>query len=172
MESKHLAYMMMLQVCLIYFLLESASAMGAPVELDLKSTTVSTLQAHSGQRVILSGYFVQEFEVSALFPRVLKPRDYEIDRAVWVSLAANEPHNFLGLPFRGMLKVEGRLEAEKDRQYGHLGGYPAELIDAKITGISPRQVVVGIIIFAAASFSTLIVRWGLKRRKRKMQQAP
>ncbi len=139
-----------------------ASADSALPRLRLESESLSSLQSHSGQRVILTGYFRGDFEASDLFPTKDQARgtaQLSFDRTVWVDFAKDEDWKFFGLPFSGTLEIEGVLKAEPGGRYGHLGGFDAELTDSRIRGLLPRQIGVFSILFvASASVIAGIVR--------------
>ncbi len=134
------------RIWLLFLLMQLSCAAAAVPRLQLDSPTVSTLQAHSGQRVVLTGYFHYGFESSTLLPAKQKPEEFNFDQAVWVELADGQERRFIGLPFDGSIKVEGVLNAVPGQGYGHLGGFHAELKDARIEGVISRDlwIIVGI----------------------------
>lgn len=147
-----------LQMALLVFAFLSrapfASADPTLPRLRLEAESLSSLQSHSGQRVILIGYFKSDFEVSDLFPTKDQTREmgkHYFDRTVWVGFAKDEDWKFFGLPFSGPLEIEGVLKAEPGGQYGHLGGCDAELTDSRIRGLLPRQFGVFSILFVASA---------------------
>lgn len=163
--------MRILQVFALLFLLPPcSSATVATPRLRLDSTSLSALQSHSGQRVVLIGYFDYGFEGSALLPTKQRQEELDYSRAVWVEFADNEGMKFLGFPFHGSLKVDGLLEAKAGERYGHLGAFDVKLKDARIEGILFRNV--GVLIVIPTLISMIVFFVKRRRRIRARREKP
>jgi hypothetical protein len=157
-----------LLICALLFLARIAFAADAPARLQLSSTSLSELRAHSGQRVVLSGHFRRGFEVSALWPAKQKLEELDHERAVWVEFVDGEEWKFLGFSFQGSLEIEGTLKANPGESYGHLGGFDAELTEARIKSVVPRLWRMAIV---AVSVICLVGVAAVRRRKRLRDRA-
>jgi hypothetical protein len=147
------------------FLVQLAWAADGPRQLQLGPQSFSELQPHSGQKVILTGYFIHRFEMSTLFPSKQGPKDLDFEDfkgSVWVDFVDGEDSKFWGLPFGGRLRIEGTLETGSvgtDRRYGHLGFYNARLTDARVVGLLPRQWATILVASTAMLLMISFVAW-------------
>lgn len=128
-----------LQVFACIFLCQIVCAIAVTPQFQLSSIAISELQQYSGQRVILTGYFVHRFERSVLYPGKHEANDPDSIGSLWVDLVDGAESKFLGLPFSGWLRIEGTLETGMEGQYGHLGLWEMRLTNASVVGVLPRQ---------------------------------
>ncbi|HEV7404190.1 MAG TPA: hypothetical protein VGO11_14715 [Chthoniobacteraceae bacterium] len=131
---------------------------------QLNPASLPPLQKHSGEIVVLIGYYDYGFEVSEM-----APSESTIDKisepTVWVKLGKGESWKFLGFAFHGELQIEGRLNAVPGARYGHLGACDAELVEAKVQQTPRRLLSVLVALLLALGWIVIVVQRKIRARR-------